>query len=737
MLNYILNHTISLIFFLAIPSLVLGHGDGAVDALQIKLSKLDNGIKKVDVLNELGKLTLSEKYELAGTYNEKALALAKQIIYQKGIGEAKRNLSIVALKTGKKDKAIELLDQALIIARQNNYQSLEASTLWSLGYYWQRVGDFPTSIKYLLESKALCLTLKDDYWLSKCYIQLGWAYFGHGEITKAESYFKQGVTQSEKSRYVLPEALYGIAGFYLNRNINYYQVNTYLNRGIKIAKENNQPRHVAQLQTTIGGFHYNTGQNEKAKVHYLAALEYFESNNFYANMVWLYGVLGNLALQKDDYDVALGYFNSALSYTDKVDNADSYSSIFIDIGNIYNRRDQAYNKALEFYQKGLDMANKGGTLYTIRSAEISIGVAYLKLEKYKNAVQWCKKGLIGTDHLMKISKDGCKCLATAYDKLGKKQQALKYYKQLDVLKDSLHKDELSIQASTLEIRDNYEKELIQIKQKQTEEKQKNNTRMAMIIGGLVLIFMIIIMFLSIAYVKKIAQKNQLLALANLRKELIANVSHDLRTPISVMQGYVETLLIKINTSSLADREKYLNIILNSSQRLSLLIGQLFEFSTLDTQQLEPHKEPFQINELLRSSLEEYQVLANKKGVQFKMNCPENATVVYADISLIERVIQNLIDNALKFSPEKGIIEVCVSKNTKSVEVSIADHGCGIDSEQQALIFNRFEKSKKSEGAGLGLAIVKKILEMHESFISVKSEVGRGTKFIFSLPTYEI
>jgi len=219
--------------------------------------------------------------------------------------------------------------------------------------------------------------------------------------------------------------------------------------------------------------------------------------------------------------------------------------------------------------------------------------------------------------------------------------------------------------------------------------------------------------------------------------LIANVSHDLRTPIAVMQGYVETLLMKINSTTTGDREKYLNIILNSSEKLSLLIGQLFEFSKLETQQVQLQKEPFQINELLSSSIEEYQVLAQKKGIQLAIDSSKNTPVVFADISLIERVVQNLLDNALKFTPKKGKISVNVMSHPKSVEVSIIDTGCGINEEEQAKIFNRYEKTKNSNGSGLGLAIVKKIVELHEGAISVKSEIGKGTQFIFSLPVYKI
>lgn len=735
MIKVFYNQFTLLLLFLALPTLGLSNGQD-IEILKKEVTTLPPSIKKINVLNELGEKLFKEDYELAQKYNQQALNLAKQINYQEGIGEATRNLGLINLKAGVIDQSIQLLEEALNIAQQNKFSSLEARALWSLGYYWQRSGDYSKSLEYVLAAKVLADELKDNYWSTNCHIQLGWTYHEKGNDEKAEFHFKQGLLQSESHPRLLPEALYSMAGFYLNKNSNFNLAYNHLHRGLKIAKENKLPRHLAQLQTLIGGLYSRLGEEKKAKFYYLKTLEFFKSAKLYANLSWLYGELGNIAIQEEAYDLALGYFNSALNIQDKVDNKDYESSIFCSIGTIYYKRDKNYSKALDFYYRALAIANKLGSQSSKATIELSIGFAYNDLEEYEKAIHWCEKSLTRTSISLETSKQAYEGLAKAYSKLGQFKVAFDYQEQFNILKDSVHKEELSVQINNLEFRENYEKELTAIKQKQALEKEQSKTRTAWIIGGISLLFMAAILFLSNANIKRTAQKNQLVALAKLRKELIANVSHDLRTPIAVMQGYVETLLMKINSSTVEEREKYLNIILNSSERLSLLIGQLFEFSKLETQQIQPQKTPFQIHELLRSSLEEYQVLADKKGVQLEMDCPNCESVVYADISLIERVIQNLMDNALKFTPEKGKIQVSIVNRDKKVEVSIADTGGGITKEQQAKIFNRHEKAKNSKGAGLGLAIVKKIVELHEGVISVKSELGKGTSFIFSLPAYE-
>ncbi len=237
-----------------------------------------------------------------------------------------------------------------------------------------------------------------------------------------------------------------------------------------------------------------------------------------------------------------------------------------------------------------------------------------------------------------------------------------------------------------------------------------------------------------------ANIDELQSVERLRRELIANVSHDLRTPLAVMQGYVETLLMKEDTISSEQRMTYLNTVFNSSEKLSKLIAQLFEYSKLEAKQIQPQKEPFFISELIQDTLAKYQILAEKKNVSLKMDYENELPMVFADVSLVERVIQNLMDNALKFTPEGGEVTLELEEGQGGVEIRISDSGPGISAQEQAFIFERYFKAKdgevKSTGAGLGLAIVKKILDIHNATIQVVSKPNEGATFFFALPRYQ-
>jgi signal transduction histidine kinase len=224
----------------------------------------------------------------------------------------------------------------------------------------------------------------------------------------------------------------------------------------------------------------------------------------------------------------------------------------------------------------------------------------------------------------------------------------------------------------------------------------------------------------------------------LRRELISNVSHDLRTPLSSMHGYVETLLIKNDTLDVDERRHYLEVTRKHSQRLGRLISDLFELSRLEAAGIQPRLEQFSLAELLQDVTREFALEAEQKRIRLSVQGDPQRSVVRADIGLVQRVLENLLRNAIKYTPAGGSITVTLDPRPDSVAVSVADTGCGIASKDLERVFDRFYRSEQedpaqSDSAGLGLAIVRKILDLHGSQITVTSEVDAGTTFAFDLP----
>ncbi|MEM7105435.1 MAG: HAMP domain-containing sensor histidine kinase [Bacteroidota bacterium] len=235
--------------------------------------------------------------------------------------------------------------------------------------------------------------------------------------------------------------------------------------------------------------------------------------------------------------------------------------------------------------------------------------------------------------------------------------------------------------------------------------------------------------------------DELKKVENLRRELIANVSHDLRTPLAIMHGYVETLLMKDSTLDPEERKQYLNIVLKSTEKLKKLVTQLFELSKLEAKQIQPQKEPFFITDLAQDVYQKFQILAEEKNIKINLDASIETPMVYADVALVERVLQNLMDNALKFTPTDGKVTIGIKGGPNDVEIRITDSGPGIPESEQSYIFERYHKSETPNkkvnklGTGLGLSIVKRILELHNSSIQVTSQPNKGASFFFNLPVY--
>lgn len=224
----------------------------------------------------------------------------------------------------------------------------------------------------------------------------------------------------------------------------------------------------------------------------------------------------------------------------------------------------------------------------------------------------------------------------------------------------------------------------------------------------------------------------------LRRDLVAQVSHDLRTPLASLRGYLETLKLKSASLAPDEREEYLQAALRQSEGLSQRIGALFELAKLDAQEAPPQCEPFSIAELVQDVIQKFQPAAERREVTLRMVGSTDRGWVKADIGMIERVLDNLIGNALQHTPAGGEVNVALTALAKGVEVRVADSGKGIAADELPHVFDRFYRGSKAgrsdEHVGLGLAIVKRILDLHGCEIRVTSERDRGTTFVFSLPT---
>ena len=241
------------------------------------------------------------------------------------------------------------------------------------------------------------------------------------------------------------------------------------------------------------------------------------------------------------------------------------------------------------------------------------------------------------------------------------------------------------------------------------------------IGGVILVF------------KNITEQHRI---DKLQKEFVANVSHELKTPITTIKSYAETLLDgALEEKNVA--QEFLNVINSESDRMSRLVSDLLRLSRMDYEQTKWHKEKINLRDMVNLIIKKLQIQIKNKNINMHMNVPEELNIMF-DKDGFEQIVLNIAGNAVKYSADKGNVWIDAKRNNNKIIISIKDDGQGIPKQDQARIFERFYRVDKARargfgGTGLGLSIAKQIAEAHNCTITVNSEIDEGTEMIITIP----
>ena len=226
-------------------------------------------------------------------------------------------------------------------------------------------------------------------------------------------------------------------------------------------------------------------------------------------------------------------------------------------------------------------------------------------------------------------------------------------------------------------------------------------------------------------------------LDNMRKEFVADVSHELKTPITSIMGYADTLLE--GEYDEGTQKEFLGVIAGEARRMARLVTDLLELSRIDNNKKRVKKESFDLGKMVKESQEKLAIEIKKKNHQVENFVTADVPPVFADKDDIERVVLNILTNSIKYTPDGGLIKIYVGFVYNDAYIKIIDNGIGIPEEDLNRIFERFyrvdkARSREYGGTGLGLSIAKEILDKNGGSIDIKSEVGKGTEVVIKVPT---
>ncbi|MEK6266814.1 MAG: HAMP domain-containing histidine kinase [Clostridium sp.] len=247
-------------------------------------------------------------------------------------------------------------------------------------------------------------------------------------------------------------------------------------------------------------------------------------------------------------------------------------------------------------------------------------------------------------------------------------------------------------------------------------------------------------------VREFKEKEESLQYDNLKTEFFANVSHEFKTPLNILMGAIQLLELYVSNGNIIDPEfklhKYLKTMKGNSLRLLRLINNIIDLTKIDSNYSNIELHNYDIVEIIEGVIESIDSYSKIKSVHIIFEKKIKEQIMTFDADKIERILLNLLSNAMKFTDENGTIKVEVGTRNKLVYISVKDDGVGIQEDKLKVIFQRFRKVDKSftrnrEGSGIGLSLVKSLVEMHEGTITVKSEYGKGSEFIVELPIMTI
>ncbi len=232
---------------------------------------------------------------------------------------------------------------------------------------------------------------------------------------------------------------------------------------------------------------------------------------------------------------------------------------------------------------------------------------------------------------------------------------------------------------------------------------------------------------------------ELRRLERVRRDFVANVSHEFKTPLTAIQGFAETLLGGA-IDDVDHRTRFLEIIREQASRLARLTDDLLKLSRIEAGRLELEWRPVSVKGIVNGCIETTRLKAEQKGIVISSIVPDDIPPMRGDNSQLSEVLQNLLDNAVQYTPERGRVEVAVTTDGTSAAITVADSGIGIPEADLERIFERFyrvdaARSREAGGTGLGLSIARHIVEAHGGRIWVESAIGRGSKFHFSIPIF--
>ena len=729
--------TIPAILFLLLQ--LYAWGQTETDNLINKLEHM-GGKEKIDSLIKISlAYNDSSDYKTAIGFAEQALKLSEHIDYKKGIIDAENVLGVSELRSSQLEEGLKYTRKAVKLAKEENYERGLGSAYRNIGLYLVYTGNRVNAMDTLQMSLDIFERLGDSTNYATTLLVKGMAHAYAGETNEAITTYEDAI------KYFGEADSFRCAVVYLNLSTIHSGITGNNELALKYAlialnefEKIKHPTYLAYCLSNIGIIYDNMEDYDKSIETYKRGLDIVKDSG---NQLLITNFLNNLGedyKKKREYDTAREYYQRSYELNNKIGYAEGIAVTLNNLGECdYYNGD--YQAALDKFEKSYMMLENMGEKIKLPNSLNNIASAHFKLGNYAQAGIEAEKAVkLGSevDATLDI-QNGYYTLYLVSDKKNDYHKALNYYIKYETIKDSLTSTNLNDKVA--ELRNRYEAEQ---KEKQiallTQEQKLSDAELAKQETLTYLLFIIIVLAAVIAYIlyKKSRERKvineELKELNHTKDSFFSIIAHDLKGPFNSLLGISEILAEDAEEFTTEEIKKISVELNDNAKNTYMLLENLLQWASNQTGKAAFYPEIIDLNEILSRNVNLYQSMAHNKKINLIIDI-SGSYMIKADKNMVDTIVRNLLNNAIKFTRENGEVKVYTKFTNDKVSFFVEDNGIGMDEKSISKLFRINERVKSrgtnnEQGTGLGLILTKEFLDKNNGSIEVISEVNKGTTF---------
>lgn len=690
--------------FLILLCLLVNAQIPRLDSLYAELEKTGNKERSVRLLNELSHVYLKINLDSAATIAYRALELGNMIDFKAEIAGSHMNLGKVCLYKGQLNQSFLHYDSAAAIFTQLENHSRMAESFNRKGLCLMLMEKFDASEKVLDSALMFAKLSADSNQIIRAYLNFSSLHHYESNYEQSLSFLYEALDIIDKTgnNELRITAQLNLANLYFTRGDEEKALENFLKTAGYCEQSSGKQKQLSYCYQRIGYIYLNRDNPELAEKYGLKSLENSKNAPINGSLVATYSLIGKSLSKQNDPDQALRYCNSALELAMDLELPKLIADCYYDLGQVF-LQNKKYAESVEYLEKSLDIHKELNNKYP-------------------------------------LSKN-LEMLARAYAAAGDFENAWKYQKELGNLQDSLFNEqkEKTLQELETEYKLKEKEALLRLQASELELKNSKlaGQRILNITIGIVVVLLLVIIVLALINIKRRKQSNQQLRELDLAKSrFFSNISHEMRNPLTLIMSPLQKLAEETRNTAF---NKDLLLAYNNSKKLLNRVNEILDLSRLDAGKMQLHETSVNLHSLCHRIIYSYASYAQHRNLQLDFDFePEKNTSVLLDIEKFEKILNNLILNALKHAGPEGKVQLSIKQEKNTFSFAVMDTGKGISPEDMEHIFDRYYQTEQSEisnqgGTGIGLTLAKEYAVLFGGNISVESKPEEGSIFTLLIP----